>query len=84
MSNDRSSTQARYRQTGPSDQEIIDAVYRLTPAGTSEVAEVIGQSRQAAEYRLKNLEETGPIWSKMVGPTRVWIHRRVMSRDFAP
>lgn len=86
MSDDTPSNdgQVRYRNTSPSDQEITDAVYRHTPAGTAEIAEVIGQSRQAAEYRLKHLEKSAPIWSKKVGPTRVWVHSTVMSRDFAP
>lgn len=76
--------QVRRRRTAVSDREIIEAVYRFTPAGTSEVAEVIGHTRQAAEYRLKHLEETGRIWSKMVGPTRVWVHPDVMAEGFAP
>lgn len=70
----------RNRLTAASDREFVSSVYRLTPAGTSEVAEMVGLSRQAAEYRLKQLEEEGVIWSKLVGPTRVWIHRQVMEQ----
>jgi len=70
--------QVRRRGTSVGRNEVMNAVYRCTPAGTSEVAELIGVSRQGAEYRLKHLEDDGWIWSKKVGPTRVWIHPRVM------
>lgn len=76
--------QVRKRRPSPTDEEILSAVYRYTPAGTSEVAEAIGQSRQAAEYRLKHLEKVGALYSKLVGPTRVWIHPDAMKVDFAP
>ena len=76
--------QVRTRSTSPTDEEILSAVYRCTPAGTSEIAEIIGQSRQAAEYRLKHLEKVGEVYSKLVGPTRVWIHPDAMTVDFAP
>lgn len=84
MSDDTTLTQVRRRRTATTDREIVRAVYRLTPAGTSEVAEVIGRSRQSAAYRLKRLEEDGPIWSKKVGPTRVWMHEDVLDREVAP
>lgn len=82
MSNDTDSTieQVRRRRTAASDQEYKDAVRRLTPAGTQEVANVIGHSRQAADHRLRKLEDEGTtIWSKKVGPTRVWMHREVLA-----
>ena len=59
------------------DEAIMDAVKELTPAGTQEVADRIGLTRQATEYRLKNIEERASIpavWSKKIGPTRVWLH----------
>lgn len=59
------------------DREVMNAVYRCTPAGTSEVADLIGISRQGAEYHLKKLEDREWLWSKKVGPTRVWMHPRV-------
>lgn len=58
--------------------EIKGAVFRLTPAGTSEVAELVGISRQSAARRLQTLEEKGRIWSKKVGPTTVWMHPKIM------
>jgi len=70
--------QVRRRSSPVSRREVLNAVYRCTPAGTSEVADIIGVSRQGAEHHLKKLEDDGWIWSKKVGPTRVWIHPRVM------
>jgi len=60
------------------DKELIEAVKECTPAGTSEVAEHVGLTRQATDYRLQQLEDSGPhpwVWSKKVGPTKVWLHR---------
>lgn len=59
--------------------EIEQAVYRLTPAGTAEVAKLVGISRQAADHRLRVLEEYEIIWTKKVGPTAVWIHPRILA-----
>lgn len=84
MSDSTTTGQVRRKRTPTTDHDVLDAVYRLTPAGTAEVAELIGFSRQSADYRLRKLEEQGRIWSKKVGPTKVWIHPRVMSKDFAP
>lgn len=85
MSDDTPTGQTRRRRTPVSDSELVDAVLRCTPAGTTEVADIVGVSRQAATYRLENLEEgDAPIWSKKVGPTRVWLHERAITRGFAP
>jgi predicted ArsR family transcriptional regulator len=59
------------------DEELTTAVKELTPAGTKEVAEHVGLSRQATDYRLQQLEDRHRhprIWSKKVGPTKVWLH----------
>jgi len=67
------------RRYYPLDQhEVNQAVYRLTPAGTKEIAELVGVSRQAADRRLRRLEDEGKMWSKKVGPTRVWMHPWIM------
>lgn len=67
------------RRYGMADQrEVEQAVYRLCPAGTQEVAELIGISRQAAAHRLRALDHRENIWSKKVGPTMVWMHPRIM------
>ncbi|MHC3378200.1 helix-turn-helix domain-containing protein [Haloarcula sp. H-GB5] len=71
--------QLRRSPTPVDPADVVDAVYRCTPAGTVEVAEILGVSRQAATYHLRDLEDTGRVWSKKVGTVRVWIHPRIMS-----
>ena len=61
-----------------SQREVEQAVFRLAPAGTQEVADLLGTSRQSASYRLKVLVEQENIWAKKVGPTYVWMHPRIM------
>jgi len=70
--------QTRRRESSPSHEEVREAVYRHTPAGTREIANVIGQSRPAAYHRLQHLEERGLIWSKKIGPTLVWVDARLL------
>lgn len=69
----------RRRYKMASQEEVEQAVYRLTPAGTQEVADLIGLSRQCTAHRLHALEHREKIWRKKVGPTNVWMHPRVMS-----
>lgn len=59
-------------------QEVEQAVYRLTPAGTQEVTDLVGISRQCMDARLRALDAREKIWSKKVGPTEVWMHPRIM------
>lgn len=68
----------RRRYKFASQEEIEQAVYRLTPAGTQEIADLIGLSRQCTAHRLHALERREKIWRKKVGPTNVWMHPRVM------
>jgi hypothetical protein len=68
----------RRRHGMASQHEVEQAVYRLTPAGTQEVADLIGISRQAVAHRLRALDHREHIWSKKVGPTLVWMHPRIM------
>jgi len=58
------------------DDELKEAVKELTPAGTQEVADRVGMTRQATEYRLKQFDDqwNNSVWSKKIGPTRVWMH----------
>jgi len=58
------------------DDEYLDAVRDNEPAGTSEVAEVVGVERQSADYRLRKLEDKGRVNSKMVGNSLVWMVER--------
>ncbi|MFC6825240.1 hypothetical protein [Halopelagius fulvigenes] len=64
-------------QSKVSDEDLKAAVKELTPAGTKEVADYVGLSRQATDYRLQNIEDRHPnpwVWSKKIGPTKVWLH----------
>lgn len=71
--------EARSPRGETKDREFTKAVYRLSPAGTTEVADLVGMSRQATEYRLKKIErEKGYVWSKKIGQTRVWLHHRLL------
>lgn len=55
------------------EQDILDAVRKLSPAGTQEVADEVGFARQNADYRLRRLEEAGKVRSKMVGGSLAWM-----------
>jgi len=59
------------------DKELKAAVKELTPAGTQEVADHVGLTRQATDYRLRQIEDRHQppqVWSKKIGPTKVWLH----------
>jgi hypothetical protein len=71
-------TKPRRRYRKLTQLEVEQAVYRLVPAGTQEVADLLGTSRQSASYRLKVLVEEESIWAKRVGPTFVWMHPVIM------
>lgn len=54
------------------DQEYLEAVGTREPAGTAEVAEAVGVTRQNADRRLRRLEEDGKVRSKKIGSSLVW------------
>jgi hypothetical protein len=59
------------------DEDLKNAVKQLTPAGTQEVADYVGLSRQGTTDRLSAIEDrySNPwVWSKKIGPTHVWLH----------
>jgi DNA invertase Pin-like site-specific DNA recombinase len=59
------------------DDELKEAVKDLIPAGTQEIADRVGLTRQAVDYRLRKIEdryENPWVWSKKIGPTKIWIH----------
>lgn len=56
-----------------SDEEYLDAVREREPAGTAEVADVVGVARQSADYRLRRLEEGGEVRSKKIGNSLAWM-----------
>lgn len=55
-------------------REVAEAVFRVTPASTQEVADLLGISRQCMDHRLRALDFRENIWSKKIGPTMVWMH----------
>jgi predicted ArsR family transcriptional regulator len=56
-----------------SEDEYVDAIREHAPASTKEIAEAVGVTRQGADYRLRRLEDTGTVESKMVGNSLVWM-----------
>lgn len=54
------------------DEEFLEAVGRLEPAGTREVADAIGVTRQNADQRLRRLEDEGRVTSKKIGNSLAW------------
>lgn len=64
------------RRTTVTDDDLKAAVKDRTPAGTQEIADYVGLTRQGAEYRLKQMHDQwqNPVWTKKIGPTRVWMH----------
>ncbi|TYT61698.1 winged helix-turn-helix domain-containing protein [Natrialba swarupiae] len=59
-------------QTEHSDREYLAAVANREPAGTSEIAEEVGVTRQNADQRLRRLEDQGKVSCKKVGTSLVW------------
>ena len=55
------------------EKALLDAVAELEPAGTSDIGESVGMTRQGADFRLRRLEEQGKVQSKKVGPTLIWL-----------
>ena len=56
-----------------SDEDFLEAVTELEPASTREIAEAVECSRRNADVRLKRLEESGKVRSKMVGNSLSWM-----------
>jgi predicted ArsR family transcriptional regulator len=57
-----------------SDEDLIETVREHEPAGTQEIADAIGATRRAVEYRLRSLadDETSDVQAKKIGRTLVW------------
>ena len=55
-----------------SDEDFLEAVSKLEPASTREVAEAVGCSRRNADVRLRKLEEDNEIRMKKVGNSLTW------------
>lgn len=54
------------------DDEVLAAVRKHEPAGTTEVAEKLGIKRPSADYRLRQLEQEDKVESKMIGNSLAW------------
>lgn len=72
MGDDRERNERGRFEPDHSDEEILDAVRKYEPAGTSEVADQLGIARQSADYRLRQLLEEGQVSKKKVGNSLVW------------
>nr|EGQ39593.1 MAG: sugar-specific transcriptional regulator TrmB [Candidatus Nanosalinarum sp. J07AB56] len=55
-----------------SEEEVLDAVAKHSPAATSEVADEIGLTRQGADARLRRLHDTGAVEKKKIAASLVW------------
>lgn len=55
-----------------SDEEYLDAVRTLEPAGTTDIADAVGVVRQSADYRLRKLEDEGAVTSTKIGNSLAW------------
>jgi predicted transcriptional regulator len=55
-----------------SEQQFLTAVREQDTPTTSAIAEQIGCTRQAADYRLRKLRDEDRVESTMVGNTLVW------------
>jgi len=54
------------------DGEYLAAVADREPAGTAEVAEAVGVTRQNADRRLRRLEDQELVTSKKIGTSLAW------------
>jgi hypothetical protein len=61
----------RFQPTN-SDREYLEVVAAREPAGTSEIADTIGVTRQNADRRLRQLEDEGKLTSKKIGSSLAW------------
>ena len=57
---------------GITDEQILDALREQDGAGTSEVAEAVGCTRQNADYRLRRLLDAGRVEKRTVGNSLFW------------
>ncbi|MDY6817052.1 MAG: winged helix-turn-helix domain-containing protein [Halobacteriales archaeon] len=54
------------------DQEYLAAVAAHEPAGTTEIADAVGVTRQNADKRLRRLRDDGKLDCKKIGTSLVW------------
>jgi len=61
-----------YFQAEHDDQEYLAAVAEREPAGTAEIADAVGVTRQNADQRLRRLQDDGKLDCKKIGTSLVW------------
>lgn len=61
-----------YFRTEHNDRNYLAAVSEREPAGTAEIAELVGVTRQNADQRLRRLEDEGKVNYKKIGTSLVW------------
>lgn len=71
MSNTDRDEQGRFAAKH-TDDDVLAAVRKHEPAGTTEVADELGSKRPSADYRLRRLEEERKVTSKMIGNSLAW------------
>lgn len=71
VANEKRDHEGRYTQK-KTDSEVLAAVRAHNPAATSEVAEELDMTRQAADYRLRKLRDEGRVNSKKIAKSLVW------------
>ena len=54
------------------DEEILEAVTSADTATTNAIANELGCTRPAADYRLRKLRDEGRVNATMVGNTLLW------------
>lgn len=54
------------------DREYLDAIAENEPAGTTEIADAVGVTRQNADRRLRQLADDGLVSSKKIGNSLAW------------
>lgn len=59
-------------QSDVSDDEILSALREIGTAGTADVAEAVGLTRQSADRRLRKLEDNGTVRSTKIGGSLAW------------
>ncbi|CCQ33783.1 putative transcriptional regulator protein [Halorhabdus tiamatea SARL4B] len=71
MSRNDRDEQGRFRPDH-ADREFLAAVAEREPAGTAEIAEEVGVTRQNADQRLRKLADDGQVTNKKIGSSLVW------------
>jgi len=54
------------------EDDFLGAIESLQPAGTQEIANTVGCSRQNADYRLREFAEENKVSAKKIGNSLVW------------